>query len=151
MSIVNSKFHVTFTEDTESYPSVDREINFTDSTTKWDGKDKFYIKPGTNADWHSDDAITLLDITSADKRVKYFLLETDIPINVWFGTFPEHDGYGVITTPEIRVERMMMLEGPGSGAFDKLYVVNPARTAGAGGTNQTASIKLYYTLVDLNA
>jgi len=153
MSIINHRFHVTFTEDTDAYPSVDREINFTDSSSSNDDKDRVFIPPGSNAVWTADTATKIFDVSAViatvapyGRRARYMLIEVSSPVYLWFENEPTGDP---ITTTPIRVERMMMIEGPTTGSVQKIWAVNPSRTDDA--TPITAEIKLWYSLVNLLA
>jgi len=153
MAIVNHKYHVTFTEDTDTYPSVDREINFSDSSSSVDDKDRIFITPGSGDTWNLDTPIKIFDssesisgIAPNGRRARYLLIEVTSPVYLWFENDP---GTPPITSIPVRVERMMVIEGPPVGCVQKIWAINPSRTSD---TNPvTVEIKLYYTLVNLPA
>lgn len=151
MSLVNHKYHVTFTEATETYPAVDREINFTDNSSTVDDKDKVFLPPGSNSSWTADTPSLILDVSTViptiaphGRKVKYLLIETDNPVYLWFGDDPTA---APITATPICVSTMMMIQSPISGAFQKIWAVNPSRTTDT--EPKTVSMKLYYTLVNV--
>lgn len=151
MSLVNHKYHVTFTETTETYPSVDREINFTDNASAHDDKDKIYMYPGSEVSWDIDTPRKILDVSEAipniapnGRAVKYMLIESDYPIYLWFDDDPTANP---ITATPLKLNGMMMWQSPAGGSIQKIWAVNPSRTTDP--EPKTVSIKLYYTLVDL--
>jgi hypothetical protein len=155
MAIVNHKYRVTFTEDTDTYPSVDREINFTDSSTPIDDKDRIFIAPGSAATWDLDTPVKIFDVSAPisgvapnGRKARYMLIEVTSPVYLWFENDPTPLNPGdPITAIPIRIERMMMVEGPTSGSIQKIWAVNPSRTTDPNPV--TVEIKLYYTLVNL--
>jgi hypothetical protein len=157
MSIINHKFHATFTEDGDTYPSVDREINFTDSSSSADDKTRVFIKPSAEDTWQTDTPVKVLDVTNAlvgttddGARVRYLLIETSSPVYLWFENDPTivSPATSIATTPVV-VERMMMIEGPGSGSIQKIWAVNPSRTTSVNPV--TIELKMWYSLVPILA
>lgn len=148
MALINSKFHFTLTDDQASNPSIDQQINFTDNTGDTYTTTVKKIAPGASpsTDWKEDTETELMDLTTQAVRANYIIIQTDNPVYLFIGRTPARTADPVplvdtAITPELRINRMMVISGPNSGSTYKIYAINPSREET---DNLTATVTITY-------
>ena len=146
MALINNKFNFTLTDDTDSDPVIDQVVNFTDNAGDTYTTTVKKIVAGSADTWTEETETELMDLSGQSKKPNYLVIQCDNPIYIWLGRTPARDGgvpdlIDTTVTPELRIERLMVVSAPASGSTNKIYAINPSRVDGE---NKTAVITITY-------
>lgn len=146
MIILNNKYTVTFTDDSETIPSDGFTLNFIDNTN--DGVAKVRRKvtemEQSQTDWLASTPVLLFDksLIGDPGELTYLALQTSMPLYVWFELPTLVPGVGGVDTPKhIKVKRLLVIDG----AVETIYGINPA-LYNSGSNNATVSIVAGYII-----